>query len=170
MSFTESIATGRAFASAEELPINPNRELLASGTANLEGACDVLRPISAEHPDDETFDGLLILRPEGRLFFVNAQSVADQIKVFVTQYQPKVLVLDLSGVFDIEYSALQMLIEGERFASRTGRNLWLAGLNPDVLEVVRHAGLAEQLGRQRMFFNAGAAIERYLVTTEGRVS
>lgn len=32
----------------------------------------VLRPLSPEHPDDETFDGLLILRPEGRLFFINA--------------------------------------------------------------------------------------------------
>ena len=40
---------------------------------------DVLRPLSPEHPDDETFEGLLIVRPEGRLFFVNAQNVADQI-------------------------------------------------------------------------------------------
>ena len=32
---------------------------------------DVLRPLSPEHPDDETFEGLLILRPEGRLFFAN---------------------------------------------------------------------------------------------------
>ena len=29
---------------------------------------DVLRPLSPEHPDDETFEGLLIVRPEGRLF------------------------------------------------------------------------------------------------------
>ena len=36
---------------------------------------DVLRPLSPEHPDDETFEGLLIVRPEGRLFFVNAQDV-----------------------------------------------------------------------------------------------
>jgi MFS superfamily sulfate permease-like transporter len=34
---------------------------------------DVLRPLTAEHPDDETFEGLLIVRPEGRLFFVNAR-------------------------------------------------------------------------------------------------
>src|SRR4029079_7704495 len=32
---------------------------------------DVLRPLSAEHPDDELFEGMLIVRPEGRLFFVN---------------------------------------------------------------------------------------------------
>ncbi|HAS51752.1 MAG TPA: sodium-independent anion transporter, partial [Gammaproteobacteria bacterium] len=123
---------------------------------------DVLRPLSSQHPDDETFDGLLILRPEGRLFFVNAQSVADQIKVLMEQHQPKVLLLDLSGVFDIEYSALQTLIEGEQLASRRGKSLWLAGLNPDVLDIVRHAGLAKRLSHQRMFFNAGVAIEHYL--------
>ena len=74
---------------------------------------DVLRPLSPEHPDDETFEGMLILRPEGRLFFVNAQSVAEQIKTLLAKYQPKVLVLDMSRVPDIEYSALQMLIDGD---------------------------------------------------------
>ena len=35
---------------------------------------DVFRPLSDEHPDDETWPGLLILRPEGRLFFANARA------------------------------------------------------------------------------------------------
>ena len=73
---------------------------------------DVLRPLSPEHPDDETFDGLLILRPEGRLFFVNAQNVADQINALIAQYKPRVVVLDFSRVPDIEYSALQALMQG----------------------------------------------------------
>jgi len=30
-----------------------------------------------------------------------------------------------------------------------------------VLEMVRHSGLADRLGRERMLFNARAAIERY---------
>lgn len=122
---------------------------------------DVLRPLSPEHADDETFPGLLILRPEGRLFFVNAPLVAEQIRALVDQHQPKVVVLDLSRVPDIEYSALQMLIEGDRLIAERNITLWLAGLNPRVLEVVRHAGLAERLGRERMLFNARAAIERY---------
>ncbi len=67
---------------------------------------DVLRPLSPEHPDDETFEGLLIVRPEGRLFFVNAQYVADQIRALVAQHKPRVLALDMSRVPDIEYSAL----------------------------------------------------------------
>lgn len=122
---------------------------------------DVLRPISAEHPDDETFDGLLILRPEGRIFFVNAQSIAEQIRTLVAKYQPKVVTLDLSRVPDIEYSALKMLQEGDQRIAGQGITLWLAALNPRVLEVVRHAGMAEQLGRERLLFNARAAIEKY---------
>ena len=142
---------------------------LTSQAANLrvhvigrKRGADVLRPISKEHPDDETFAGLLILRPEGRLFFVNAQAVADRIKALVAQHQPRVVVLDLSRVPDIEYSALQMLVEGEARMTGSGTEIWLAGLNPGVMEVVEHAGLAERLGRERMVFNAHLAIERYL--------
>jgi SulP family sulfate permease len=122
---------------------------------------DVLRPLSPEHPDDETFEGLLILRPEGRLFFVNAQYVAEQIDALVAQHKPRVLALDMSRVPDIEYSALQALMDGEQRATERGAAVWMVGLNPGVLEVVRHAGLDERLGRERMLFNARAAIEHY---------
>ena len=122
---------------------------------------DVLRPLSPENPDDETFEGLLIVRPEGRLFFVNAQYVADQIRALVTEHKPRVLALDMSRVPDIEYSALQMLIESDKRATERRAVVWLVGLNPVALEVVRNAGLDRQLGRERMLFNARAAIERY---------
>jgi SulP family sulfate permease len=122
---------------------------------------DALRPLSDRHPDDETFHGLLILRPEGRLFFVNAQMVADRIRELVVQRKPGVLMLDLSRVFDIEYSALQMLMETERSLAEQGVLLWLAGLNPDVLEYVRASGFAERLQTARMFSNARAGISHY---------
>nr|WP_246707739.1 SulP family inorganic anion transporter [Ensifer oleiphilus] len=122
----------------------------------------VLRPVSSEHPDDETFPGLLILRPEGRLFFVNAQNVADHISSLVAQYRPRVLVLDFSRVPDVEYTALQMMLEGERRAKEQNATIWLAGLNPSVLDVVRRAKLDAQLGQERMLFNAEMAVEQYL--------
>src|SRR5215471_11095057 len=75
---------------------------------------DVLRPVSPEHPDDETFEGLLIVRPEARLYFGNEQYVAEQIDALVIRHKPRVLVLDMSRVPDIEYSALQALMEGEK--------------------------------------------------------
>lgn len=127
---------------------------------------DVLRPLSPEHPDDETFDGLLILRPEGRLFFVNAQDVAEQMNALVAQHKPQVIALDMSRVPDLEYSALEMLMQGEKRVSERGVTLWLVGLNPGVLEMVRNAGLYERLGRERMLFNARAAITRYQALRE----
>ncbi len=122
---------------------------------------DVLRPVSPEHPDDETFPGLLILRPEGRLFFVNSDHVAEQIRELAAQHAPRVLALDMSRVPDLEYTALQSLIEGEKRLTDAGVEFWLVGLNPAVLETVRHSGLAERLGRERLLFNARAAIDRY---------
>ena len=122
---------------------------------------DVLRPLSPEHPDDETFEGLLIIRSEGPLFFLNTQYVGEQINALITQYKPRVVALDMSRVTDIEYSALQALMEAEKRATERGAVVWLVGMNPGVLEVARNAGLDERLGRERMLFNARAAIERY---------
>ena len=141
---------------------------LASQTANprvsvigRKRGADVLRPLSHEHPDDETFEGLLILRPEGSLFFVNTQNVMQRIGALVTQYKPRVVALDLSRVPDIEYSAMQALIEGERRMTERGIVAWIAGLNPGVLETARRAGLEERLGSERLLFNAREAIARY---------
>jgi sulfate permease, SulP family len=71
----------------------------------------------------------------------------------------------MSRVFDIEYSAMQMLVEGEQRVAEQGVTVWLAGLNPDVLEYVRASGFADKLGRDRLLFNTRAAIEQYLTGT-----
>ncbi len=122
---------------------------------------DVLRPLSPDYPDDETFPGLLIVRPEGRLFFANAQKVGERIDALIAEHKPRVVALDMSRVPDIEYSALQALIEGEKRATDQGTVVWLVGLNPEVLDTMRRSGLAERLGTERLLFNARVAIERY---------
>ena len=129
---------------------------------------DVLRPLSPEHPDDETLEGLLLLRPEGTLFFANAQSVREQIMALVAKHQPQVVTLDMSRVTDIEYSALQMLIEGEHRTRMQGATFWLAGLNPGVFEGITACGLAGQIGKERMFYNVRAAIEHYQTHCQSR--
>jgi len=148
---------------------------LASQTANprvsvivRKRGADVLRPVSDEHPDDETFEGLLIVRPEGRLFFLNIENVAAQVAALVNQYQPRVLVIDMSRVPDLEFTALEVLRESEKRAADRGAALWVVGLNPAVLEMVRRAGLADKLG-DRLLFNTRAAIARYQdLATGGR--
>ena len=75
---------------------------------------NVFRTVSPEHADDENWPGLLMLRTGGRIFFANAQRVAEAIRQLVEQARPSVVVLDCSGVLDIEYTAMRTLIEAER--------------------------------------------------------
>src|SRR4029077_6392945 len=96
----------------------------------------VFRPLSGEHPDDEVFDGLLILRPVGRLVFVNCPRGAGKLRLLIEQAQPRVVVLDLSAVFDVEYTVLKMLAEGEARMNERGISVWLVGLTPEVLTAV----------------------------------
>ena len=115
---------------------------------------------SPEHPDDETWPGLLILRIEGRLFFANAERVADRVRVLVDRRRPRVLVFDCRAIFDIEYTALQMLDRGRGATGRRGdRASGWPGSTPSA-RGGRRSPLGERLGRERMFFNLEAAVAR----------
>jgi MFS superfamily sulfate permease-like transporter len=129
---------------------------------------DIFRPLSAEHPEDETFPGLLMVRPEGRIFFVNAQQMGEQVLALIEQYRPRVLALEFGAVFDVEYSALKMLIEAEERLRERGILLWLVALNPDTLAMVQRTSLNVTLGRERLIFNLQAAVERYQAQEQKR--
>ena len=124
---------------------------------------NVFRPRSGQHPEDETFPGLLILRPEGRMFFANAERLAEKMRPLVEAARPRVVALDLSAVFDLEYTALKMLTEAEKRQRERGVSLWLIGLNPDVLAMVQRSPLGGILGRERMHFTLEQAVAKYLI-------
>jgi MFS superfamily sulfate permease-like transporter len=127
---------------------------------------DVYRAQTGEHPEDETFPGLLILRTEGRIYFANAQRIADKMAPIIREAQPRVVLLDCGAVPDIEYTALKMLVEAEERLRKVGTQLWMARLNPAALEVVQRSPLGDRLGRERMFFNVNRAVEAYLARQE----
>jgi len=129
---------------------------------------NVFRPSSPEQPDDETFGGLLLLRPVGRLFFANGQRVAEKMRLLIDEAQPRVVALDLSAVFDVEYTTLKMLAEGEARMKERGISLWLVGLDPEVLAAVRRSPFGMAVGQERMFFNLDQAVARHLATQPGR--
>jgi sulfate permease, SulP family len=103
-----------------------------------------------------------MVRPEGRIFFANAQRVGEQIWPLVEAGEPRVLAIDFSAVFDIEYSALKMLVEAEERLRERGILLWLVALNPEALGMVQRSSLGETLGRERLLHNLPMAVERYL--------
>jgi len=125
---------------------------------------NVFRPRSDEHPEDETFAGLLLLRPEGRVFFANAEALAEKMRPLIAAAKPKVVALDLGGVFDLEYTALKMLTDAEKRQRERDVLVWLVGLNPGVLAMIQRSALGVTLGRERMFFNLEQAVATYQKT------
>jgi anti-anti-sigma factor len=123
---------------------------------------NVFRPCSNEHPEDETFPGLLILKPEGRIFFANAEQLAHKIWMQIEIAQPRIIAIDLSAVFDLEYTALKMLANAEKKHRERGIRLWLVGMNPEVLSMIHKSSLSEALGREGMHFNLETAVTKYL--------
>jgi SulP family sulfate permease len=128
---------------------------------------NVFRPRSDEHPEDESFPGLVMVRPEGRIFFANVGRVVDKIRPLIAAPRPKVLALHLRGVFDLEYTALKVFTEAEAALRKDGVMLWLVGLNPGVLAMVQRSPLGETLGRERMFFNLEQAVAKYQESMPG---
>jgi MFS superfamily sulfate permease-like transporter len=125
------------------------------------GTTTFFRPWSAEHPDDETFPGLLLLKIQGNVHFANAARFGDLIWPLVKEHQPRVLALDCSAVTDFEYTALKMLIEAEAKLREAGIELWLAALNPEPLQMIQKTPLGEALGRERMIYSLKHVVEEY---------
>ena len=122
---------------------------------------NVFRPRSKEHPEDETFPGLSSCGWKAGSSSPTPSGSEQKIRALVAEAKPRVVVLDLSAVFDLEYTALKMLTEAEKRSREQGVMLWLVGLNPDVLAVVQRSPLGQTLGRDRMFFNLEMAVARH---------
>jgi MFS superfamily sulfate permease-like transporter len=132
---------------------------------------DVFRPRTTDHPEDESFPGLLILKTEGMVHFANAQRIGDLMWPLINEHQPRVLLLDCSAIPDLEYTALKMLTEAEKRMQQMGVSLWLAGLNPEPLQLIQKSPLGKTLGRPRMYFNLDQAVTAFQkLSAESRIS
>lgn len=116
---------------------------------------------AGENGEDETFTGLLMLRPEGRLMFANVASAGDKMRALVEKANPRVVVLECSGVSDVEYTALVTLVHAEQRLREQGVELWLAGVNPEVLPVLARSPLAAASDPSRLHANLDKALEAW---------
>jgi SulP family sulfate permease len=122
---------------------------------------NIFRERSKAHPDDETYPGLLLLRLEGRIIFLNADDVAEKIAALIAEAKPRVVAIDMQGVVDLEYSALKVLTEAERRRRESGVSLWLVEMSSQVLATVKRAPLGQTLGRGGMLHSLEIAVDRY---------
>jgi Sulfate permease family len=146
MSFTETIAAGRAFAKSDEPPIRANRELLATGIANAGGA--FLGAMPAGGGTTQTA--------------VNPLAGArTQFAELVTAAVSLATILLFAPLLALMPQAT-LAIEGEKRQRELGVSTWLVGLSPGVLQMVQRSSLGQDLGRERMQFSLELAVAKYV--------
>ncbi|MBS1888736.1 MAG: sulfate permease [Actinobacteria bacterium] len=118
------------------------------------------------NPDDESFPGLAVLRPDGGLFFATAEALDDRIRELQDTAHPplRALVLDLEGVNFIDSQGAAKLTEIEEITSIDGIALRLARVKPQVRAVLEAQGLIAKIGTDHLHGNVDRAVEAELAT------
>jgi MFS superfamily sulfate permease-like transporter len=117
----------------------------------------------AHHPQDETFPGLLIVHPVGRIYFANYERVNHRILDLAQAAQTpvKVLLMDASSISDLEYTVLDGLGRFSGELKGRGITLWVAGFNPTALEMVQRFMVVSQVRTEYIYDCVEDAVDAY---------
>ena len=119
-----------------------------------------------EHPGDETFPGIAVLRFDSGLFFATAQALEDRVRGLADDGAGPLtgLVLDFEGVNFIDSQGAEQLGEIHRLVTAAGARLRLARVKPNVLAVLRADGFVDELGEDRIHGGVDPAVEAELAS------
>ena len=118
-----------------------------------------------EHPDDERFPGVVVLRLDGGLFFATSDALEDRIRE-VALSAPNVsgIVLDCEGIDFVDSQGSAKLREILELTERAGVTLRLAQVKPAVRELLRRDQVLDRLGADRIHGNVHRAVEAQMIT------
>lgn len=97
---------------------------------------------AGRHPDARPVAGIAVLRPEGGLFFANADQVRRQLRDAAGATGTRAVVLDAEAVPYVDVTAATMLADLHRDLGRRGVELLVAHDLGQVRDVLRRAGVA----------------------------
>ena len=108
-----------------------------------------------DHPNSETYPGLLVLRFDAGLFFASADALADRLIELHHQADPKLhtVVLDFEGVNFIDSQGAYVLGELLELASSRDIQLRLTRVKTTVKTVLQRDGFIDRLGESRIYGN-----------------
>jgi SulP family sulfate permease len=131
-----------------------------------EAGTQVFRDLD-EHPGDETFTGIAVLRLDGGLFFATAEALENRIRSLAESGDAlDALVLDLEGVNFVDSQGAAKLTELHELVTADGVAVRLARVKPQVLAVLQGDGLVDLIGADHIHGNVHRAVEAQL--TAGR--
>jgi anti-anti-sigma factor len=117
-----------------------------------------------EHPGDETFPGISVVRLDSGLFFATAEALDRRVRAVIQDHEPRAhaLVLDLEGVDFIDSQGAAKLAELAEVAEADGVTLRLARAKPQVVATLTADGIVEALGADHIHGNVHEAVEAQL--------
>jgi SulP family sulfate permease len=129
-----------------------------------EPGTQVFRDLS-ENPDDQIFEGVVVLRLDGGLFFATSDALETRIRALVDDGEVRALVLDFEGVNFVDSQGAAKLREIHEFLAAGDVTLRVARLKPQVLAVLRADGVVDLLGADHIHGNVHRAVESELART-----
>jgi MFS superfamily sulfate permease-like transporter len=107
---------------------------------------------AAKHPEFRTVPGMLLLRPDENIFFINAQTLRHEIVRLAKSSDPptEAVLLSLALSNELDVTAVEMLIELKEELEKMGIDFMLARLSTDVSEMLERTGAVEKFGRENI--------------------
>jgi sulfate permease, SulP family len=104
-------------------------------------------------PEARTEPGVLVYRLNAPLLFVNAKRLRDGIRAELREADPavRVVLLDLSFTPELDIESVDVLASLRRELDGQGVALWLAGVHAVVEDMLVRSGLADDIGRDRLY-------------------
>ena len=122
---------------------------------------NVFRPLSQGASRGRDLPRFTSDSPRWPVFFANAEHIGQKIKPLVEASGPKAIAVDLSGVPDLEYTALKLLRAGPENAANTGSVGVARGTESPSAKRCSTLSLGDTLGRDGMCFNVETAVAKY---------
>jgi SulP family sulfate permease len=108
-----------------------------------------------DHPDYETYPGLLVLRFDGGLFFASADALEDRLTELYqgAESKPHTLVLDFEGVNFIDSQGSEKVAEILELAKARDIELRLTRVKTKVKDVLQRDGVIDGIGESHIYGN-----------------
>jgi sulfate permease, SulP family len=131
-----------------------------------EAGTQVFRELD-EHPEDERFPGVVVLRLDGGLFFATSDALEDRIReVALSTSDIGGIVLDCEGIDFIDSQGSAKLREILELTEQAGVTLRLARVKPAVRELLRRDHVLDRIGGHRIHGNVHRAVEAQLLAAD----
>ena len=120
-----------------------------------------------EHPGDEVFPGVAVIRLDGGLFFATADALEDRLREVIHSTSGLTgIVLDCEGINFIDSQGVAKMAEIAHLADESAIHLRLARLKPSVRATLDRDGVIERIGADRIHGNIYRAVQAEVAEAE----